>query len=168
MAQSKKELLEDTSITHQEALVNRLLEAPKKTKKRVIPGGKKILEVMNNSEDWKNAIFTWLRGCRYFDAVTISMAKDPDDFKTSKEKFYDFQETVGPDGKVTPTWWTHNEGRLFLARLMAKAFDEKRLIKLEAKTDGLYAYIDKDKKLNATSDEWEPYIEFSPRNQGRY
>jgi hypothetical protein len=137
MALTRKELLQSGGIAHQESLVKRLQEQiAMPPMKRLIPGGKTLLEQLDQ-ETMEKAVYNWLRGCRAFSQVTISFAKNPEQYQCKTEKIRDYN-TAGPREE----WETHPEGRQHLARHLAEILNSHRVVKVVAKRDGIWLYKD--------------------------
>jgi hypothetical protein len=148
MGLSKAELLQSGSISHQQALVQRLQEdaRPKRPKKRVIPGGKRLLEQLDK-DMLKSAVYNWIRGTRGFYEVKISFAKNPENFNLKVEKVRDFD--IGGDKEI---WETHQDGRKYLADIMADIIAKQQLVYIEAKKDGVYVATDVDGTFGPTKE----------------
>ena len=157
MARTKKDLSNDPNITHQQALVEALLKKPRETKRIVIPGGANMHQWIDK-DNLATTLWTWLRGCRYYDRVELSFAADPTVYSTRVEKKFDF------DGNSPhPAWLMQNEGKLALARQFATIIeDTKNLVSIYAEKDGIYARVDEDAKFGPKNDDFQPVIEFVP------
>jgi hypothetical protein len=192
MATSKADVLRQGNVSNQQALVNILTKKTVRPIKRVIPGGRGILSELDQPS-LEGAIYNWLRGTRFFEKATISLAKDPDKFKLKEMRVVDF-----PVDQQHPIWITHPDGKLHLARLMADILKKNKLVSLRAEKDGLYmakdaesvfaptrkataADVSKAKEALAEGEEigfkageqipnedWEPYIEFVPTRRPQY
>lgn len=192
MAQSKASLIARGGISHQQGLVQALQPNRVKLVKRTIPGGSTMYGVLDR-DTFKSAVYNWLRGTRHFSQVTISMAKDPDQYSLSQQKLVDFD-----DSHPHPAWMTHPDGKLWLAEIMSEALVTHQVVTLIAQKDGLWMTTDRSGKLAPTrpaskedvdealellaegeeapfgigdpipNEEWEPYIEFVPQRKAQY
>lgn len=156
MAQAREIAKQLGKASNQEALVKRMLKQTIKPIKFVIPGGKNLIEDLDK-EGLKSACYTWLRACKAFTQVTISLAADPTKYRTRERKIIDF------DVGQYPVWETHKERRKYLADHIGTALFEHEVVAVLAKADGLYIVEDLDKKFSPTSEDWEPHVEFIPR-----
>lgn len=136
MALSKKELLLG-GVSDQQALVKKLQERKAiPPKKRLIPGGKKILELVGQ-DIMEEAVYNWLRGCNAFSQVTISFAKDPDKYQHTVTKVKEFDAR-----QPREIWETHPTGKKYLAEQLADIINSERALKITAKKDGVWLYKD--------------------------
>lgn len=137
MALTKRDLLRQ-GVANQEALVKRIEEqVTQKPVKHVIPAGKSMLQQIDH-KTMPRAIYNWLRLCKAFTEVTISFAKDPDQYQLKKERARDL---IKGTGKQMP-WESHREGREYLARLLADIINSTRLVKVVADAEGIWVYKD--------------------------
>lgn len=148
MGLSKTELLQSGSVSSQDALVRRLQDdkRPRKPRKVIIPGGKRMLETLDK-DGLEKAVYNWLRGVRAFSSVTISFAKNPEKFASSEEKVYDFPQE-GP----REVWETHPRGRRHLAEVIAGIISKNQLVTLTARKEGVYICRDKTKSFAPTKE----------------
>lgn len=160
MAMSKSEAirqLEGTgTVSNQSALVKRMTTAPIKPIKIVIPGGKTMVQVLDQTR-LPTAVFTWLRGCRDFTEVTISLAHTPEQYVTKRSKVVDF------DVRQKNFEW-ETKGKRWLAERIADVFfDTDKLISIEVDRTGIYKNVTESKKWKGVEgSDWEPYISFTP------
>jgi hypothetical protein len=154
-AEAINQLRSPNSLSNQQALVKKILGTEsKKTIRRTIPGGSHIVESISDKE-LPGAIYTWLRHCRHFTSATISFAKDPSTLETSKQKIVDFDSR----GKLTE-WETR--GKRWLAERLSDIIMGDNIVAVEIEKDGLYLIKDTVGTFSPDSDDWEPYVEFSP------
>lgn len=183
---TKRELMKDTSISSQQAIVSALLPTGITPIKRLIPGGKTMLETLDK-ETMPKAIHTWLKGCGTFSEVKISFAKNPEEFSPTIIKIENFPSLNGKP------FWEKQDGRKELATLLATILsNHKKVLFITAKSDGIYIGQDSSGKFSpkvtvtkeliesnrdyasyvegdrAPSSDWEPYIEFLPSNKSKY
>jgi len=161
METSKTRLLNDRSVTNQQALVNRLIDETIKTKRIYIPGGVRLTEALS-SDDLETSVYTWLRGCRYFEEVSISLCEDPNARKLNTKKVQQFDTT-----QPYPIWVMHDNRKRYLAEVFAKYMRENKFIVLTAKKDGIYLSTT-DESFSPEAEDWAPYIEFLPKYYDKY
>lgn len=166
MAPTKKEAIEQlegpNTVTHQQALVQKIRGARKTgPKKYVIPGGKEM-HVTLPTERMEVALNNWLRHHRHFTEVMFSYASNPEEWKTKEAKALDFNT----DHKL-PQW--ELEGKKWLAEQMASVLNNtNNLIAVKVTRDGIRTYVDSTKDFSPDSEKWEPYIEITPLKMGEY
>lgn len=188
MERNRAELVRDRSIANQQKLVDLLNPETKKPVKHTIPGGRYMLEDLDN-DTLPLAVYNWLRRVSKFKAVMISLARDPHIMALSKEKIMDF-----PDGEE-PIWYTHPRGRQFLADEIAKVLRTRKVVTIEADKTGIYVSRDTTNKFSPTrkasqddvealleenpestlgigdlvpNEAWEPYVEFREVDRPQY
>lgn len=182
MAENKRELLDSLNLTNQDSIVKILNPATKTKIKRLIPGGANMLSTLDQ-ENLERACFNWLRGTRYFEEVTLSLAKDPSKFRLNTTRVLNF-----PESKVA-IWENKDQGKKYLAKQLASFMKKTKFVSITVKKEGIYVSVDTDNKFSpwrkATktdvelllqkdpnskiqlgdlmkNEEWEPYIEFTP------
>ena len=153
MASSKAEVLRAGNVSNQQALVQRLMNRTIKPKKRVIPGGANMLETLDQTT-LTRAVYNWLRGCRDFETVQVSLAKDPNKFAIEERKIVDF-----PADGPHEVWVTHDDGKMYLARLIAGVLSAEKVVYVRAKKDGLYTGKDTNNAFGPTREATEQDIE---------
>ena len=91
MSLSKREAIEDlknSRVSNQESLVKAIMsDSSFKQVKRYIPAGKTLMDTVSR-QDMPTAIYTWLRHCRDFTEVTLSLI-DPLDSNLKSTKVMD-------------------------------------------------------------------------------
>ncbi len=185
MTISKRKLLETTNITDQNALVSKLTPNGPRIIKNIIPSGKHIFTQVDKTE-MERAVYNWLRGCGGFTEVMLSFAKEPEVWTTATSKAVDFDTR-----DARPIWTRTPDGRRNLAKDIASIINDnnRRLISITAKADGIY--IGEDKKGafqprvvvteenqdqfpghtigdRVAGPDWEPFIRFVASNRSRY
>lgn len=182
MAENKRELLDSLNLTNQDSIVKILNPATKTKIKRLIPGGSNMLSTLDQ-DTLERACFNWLRGTRYFEEVTLSLAKDPNKYKLSTTRVLNF-----PEAKI-PIWENKDQGRKYLAKQLANLMKTKKFVTINVKKEGIYLSVDAENKFapvrKATktdielaaqkdpetklqlgdlikNEDWEPYLEFTP------
>ena len=150
--QALKEL-ESQSLTNQQSLVNKI-QGVKQNKliKRIIPGGKSLLENVSR-ESLPKACYTWLRHCAHFTSFTISFAKDPTEVKAKKIKSVDF------DPRSQNFEWDLR-GKKWLGEQVAGLLLQDKVIAVEGTKEGLWIYS-AEEDLSPESENWLPYVEFN-------
>ena len=162
MAQTKLDAIKSGNVSNQQALVNQLLPKKAPLKKMVIPGGKSMLDQVGKDR-MSQAVYTWLRGCRFFNEVTVSLSSDPSQYRIRETKALDF-DTNGRD----PIWMTHQDRKRYLAKCIADVLNSQKVVYITAKKEGLYVGVDTEDKFSPDGDDWEPYIEFAPVRTSQY
>lgn len=168
MEHPRETALRTGDIANQQALVEALTPQTVRTKKWTIPAGKTMLDQLDK-ESLGRAVNNWLKGCREFQEVTISFAKDPSKWNTKPKKVVDFDHK----GKYE-IWATHRDGKAFLAKHLTEALLEHKPVFVKATKDGVWVYEDSTGTFSPynengePSDDWEPYIEFLPKRTSRY
>jgi len=162
MAQTKTEAMK--LVSNQQALVNIMMETTVKPIRRTIPGGRHLLDQIDSAK-LREAVFTWLRGTRWFDEVTIGLSNTPNGRGLKERKIMDF-----PDTGKWPVWDVPQRGKLWLAEKISDYLGKTKLISIRASKEGLYAILpaEKDSDFGPGAEDWEPYIEFLPRRTEQY
>lgn len=144
MQKTKADILRSKGVSHQQAIVVALQNTTVQPLKRKIPGGINILSELDQTM-LEQACYNWLRGCRHFSQVRLSMAADAHVFPIREEKIVDF-----PESDLNPIWTTHPEGKRYIARLMADVLKKRKILYVEARKDGLYVGVDTSNKFAPT------------------
>ena len=153
--QAINELNSSPNPSNQQALVKHIIGTKaKKTIKRIIPGGKTLTEDIA-VKDLPGVIYTWLRGCSYFSQVTVSFAKDPSIYSPKQIKAVDF------DPKASHPRW-ESEGKRWLANTIASLLEADNILSVSVDRCGITTFVDGKGKFSEKSEDWEPYIEFTP------
>lgn len=156
MSLSKKEAIDDlkhSRVSNQESLVKAIMsDSSFKQVKRYIPAGKTLLDTVSRQE-MPSAIYTWLRHCRDFTEVTLSLV-DPLDSSFKSTKVVD----MNPNAKNTE--W-ESRGKKWLAEKMATFLTKDKVVAIQVKRDGIYSVLSEE-DLSQDSEQWCPYIEFTP------
>lgn len=155
MSMSKTQAMKDlerSAVSNQQSLVNKI-EGIKQTKilKRIIPGGKNLLQNVNR-ESLPKACYTWLRHCAHFTNFVISFAKDIESIETKKVKSVDF------DPRSQNLEWDLR-GKKWLGEQVAQLLLQEKAIAVEGNKEGIWIYYSKE-DLSPESENWEPYVEF--------
>jgi hypothetical protein len=182
---TKKELMNDKSVTNQQALVEALLGSGVVPIKRPIAGGKRLLEFLDK-ENTARAVFNWLRGCGGFTEVTISFARSPEIYTPATSRVFT------ADGTEAKPFWDKADGRKELANRLADILLTQKILSVTAKYNGIFITKDTTNSFAPTllvteeaqkrypelaehavgekvpHPEWEPFIEFRPNNKSRY
>jgi len=135
MELSKRNLARRTDLSNQEAIVKKVLPVSSGLRTLPIAGGRtQLLGLLkpDNIDVLADAVYTWLRGCRYFSEVTISLAADRSKFKLQTEVVERF-DTKHPQ----PVWVTHEDGKRFLARKLAELIQSHKLVAVKANKAGI-------------------------------
>lgn len=121
-----------------------------------------MMNDLDLDRDLKRAVYTWLRHCRSFDQVVISMSSDPDARSTREVQITEYQSIQG-----YPIWMSHEKKREFLADQIADIMKRRAFVAIKANHDGLYVIEDTGDDFGPESEDWCPYIEFIPRRDAR-
>ena len=147
--------------SNQQALVQRLQNKVIKPVRFTIPAGATLTEELDE-QGLKNACFTWLRGCREFTQVIVSLAADPGSIKTKETKIEDFE--LGP----IPVWDPKVRNKKWLADKLGRLLFEKEVVAIVVKLDGIYLLEDPTGTFGPQDSRWEPYVEFIPKRRDEY
>lgn len=150
-----KQLGNNSQVSNQASLV-RKLAGPQINKplKMVVPGGKNLTELVSR-ENLSEAVFTWLRRCRHFKDVLVSLAEDPYARKHTVTTVVDF-ETRG----TQPQWEV--EGKKWLAERVAEVLNMDNVLAVKVEKQGISAILDNDQSFNPSSEDWSPNLVFTP------
>ena len=150
-----KQLGTNSSVANQESLVKKL-QGPKINKqlKMVIPGGKNLTELVS-AEQLPTAIFTWLRRCRHFKDVEISLISSYSKMDTQLATVVDFNSTT-----KLPQWEV--QGKKWLAEQIANVISMDNVLSVKVDKVGIHVILDKEQSFNSDSESWEPHLIFTP------
>ena len=164
MEPTKSQIARDRSVSSQEAIVKQLVSQTTKPKRLIIPGGRTMLKEFS-VEQLEDAMFNWLRACRYFTGVSVSLIKDASGYKTSEIKVVDYDDT----GKQ-PIWVSHTEGKRFLARGLSQALFSNKCLGVRADKTGVFVIKDTEDKFtyDPKDDNWQPVVVFTPERKSEY
>ena len=157
MSLSKKEAIEDlrrSNVSSQESLVKAIIDdSPFRQIKRYIPGGKTLIDTVSK-QDMPDAIYTWLRHCRNFTEVTLSLVDPLEPANLTSTKVLD----MNPNSKNTE--W-ESRGKEWLAEKIANHLTKDKVVAIEVKRDGIYA-LSSTQEITQEDENWKPYVQFSP------
>ena len=150
-----KQLGTNSSVANQESLVKKL-QGPKINKqlKMVIPGGKNLTELVS-AEQLPTAIFTWLRRCRHFKDVEISLISSYSNMDTQLATVVDFNSST-----KLPQWEV--QGKKWLAEQIANVISMDNVLSVKVDKVGIHVVLDKEQSFNSDSESWEPHLIFTP------
>ena len=152
-----QQLGNNSSVSNQESLVKKLQGASFNKKiTMLVPGGKNLTDYVSK-ENLPAAIFTWLRRCRHFKDVEISLIDD----YSSKE----YEATIVVDfnqNSKLPQWEV--EGKKWLADRIADILLMENILAVKVDKIGITAILDKSQTFNSSSPNWEPRLIFTPHN----
>tara|TARA_Y100001973_G_C5156414_1_gene310996 strand:+ start:552 stop:1043 length:492 start_codon:yes stop_codon:yes gene_type:complete len=157
MGLSKEEAMKqlNNATSNQQALVKKLRGTAKaKPVKHIIPAGKTMAEDISE-KNLPTAIFNWLRHCRHFTEAEISLCKDVTNHKTKENRIVDF------DTKTKNTEW-ELRGKRWLAERIADVLTGDNILAVKITKEGLTVVVDAEEKFSPSSEDWEPYIQFTP------
>jgi hypothetical protein len=150
-----QQLGNNSSVSNQESLVKKLQGASFNKKiTMLVPGGKNLTDYVSK-ENLPAAIFTWLRRCRHFKDVEISLIDD----YSSKE----YEATIVVDfnqNSKLPQWEV--EGKKWLADRIADILLMENILAVKVDKIGITAILDKSQTFNSSSPNWEPRLIFTP------
>lgn len=144
-----------SSVSNQHSLVKKLSGPQLNTPlKHIIPGGNALTELVSK-ESLPLAIFTWLRRCRHFKDVVISMCDDYSkrDHKTSL--VVDFN-TVNR----LPEW--EIQGKKWLAERVAEVLFMDNVLAVKVEKQGISVILDTTASFDESSEDWQPNVVFTP------
>tara|TARA_R110001606_G_scaffold259_1_gene1031 strand:+ start:3435 stop:3926 length:492 start_codon:yes stop_codon:yes gene_type:complete len=163
MSLSKKEAIEDlkhSRVSNQQSLVKAIInDSAFKQIKRYIPAGKTLIDTVSKQE-MPSAIYTWLRHCRNFTEVTLSLVDPLEGVETKSTKVVD----MNPNGNNTE--W-ESRGKKWLAEKMATFITKDGVVAIQVKRDGVYTLTTKE-TIEQADDRWMPYLEFTPFKPSAY
>lgn len=150
-----KQLGTNSSVAHQESLVKKL-QGPKINKqlKMVIPGGKNLTDMVS-AEQLPSAIFTWLRRCRHFKDVEISLISSYADKQVQLATVVDFNSTT-----KLPQWEV--QGKKWLSEQVANVISMDNVLSVKVDKVGIHVVLDKEQAFSNESPDWEPHLIFTP------
>jgi len=143
------------SISHQQALVKKI-QGTKMAKpvKRFIPGGKNLTKELNE-KNLPTAVFNWLRHCRHFIEGTIALCEDHSLRKTKTSMVLEFNtQTKNTEWEI--------RGKRWLAEQIAEVLMTDSLLAVTISKDGVRTVIDTEGTFSPESEDWMPYVEFTP------
>jgi len=143
------------SVSHQQALVKKI-QGTKMAKpvKRFIPGGKNLTKELNE-KNLPTAVFNWLRHTRHFVEGTISLCADPTGRKNKTSIVMEF------DTNTRNAEW-EIRGKRWLAERIADILMTDNLLAITIARDGLRTIVDTEGTFSPESEDWMPYVEFTP------
>jgi len=165
MEENKNTVAQERNVTNQEAIVKRMSRGRVVRKKRIIiPGGRTLLADATK-EGLTDSIYVWLRACRFFSEVTLSIPAEIKEIDTRDEVVVTFDAS-----QVHPPWVSDAEGKLSLAREMADALFNNKCLGVRVDRTGIYLIQDKSDSFAFDPEDasWAPYIEFTPERNEEY
>lgn len=145
----------NTSVSNQHSLVKKLAGPQiNKQLKHLIPGGKNLTEMISK-ESLPGAIFTWLRRCRHFKDVTLSMCADYNKRSVQQSLVVDFNTA-----NRLPEW--EIQGKKWLAERLSDVLFMDNVLAVKVEKQGITVILDTDGTFNVESDDWEPHLLFTP------
>ena len=150
-----KQLGNNSSVSNQQSLVKKL-QGPQINKKltMVIPGGKNLTDYVSR-ETLPAAVFTWLRRCRHFKDVEISLINDYSTKEYESSLVVDFNSST-----KLPQW--ELEGKKWLSERISEVLLMKNVMALKVQKEGITVILDKTESFNSESPDWEPKLIFTP------
>lgn len=145
----------NSSVSNQYSLVKKLSGASlTKQVKHTIPGGKNLTEMISR-ESLPTALFTWLRRCRHFKDVLVSMSSDYSkrDYKTSLVVEFNSANRL-------PEW--EIQGKKWLSERIAEVLFMDNVLAVKVEKQGISVILDNNGDFDVSSDDWEPHLVFTP------
>lgn len=145
----------NSSVSNQYSLVKKLSGASlTKQVKHTIPGGKNLTDMISR-ESLPTALFTWLRRCRHFKDVLISMSSDYSkrDYKTSLVVEFNSANRL-------PEW--EIQGKKWLSERIAEVLFMDNVLAVKVERQGISVILDNNGDFDVSSDDWEPHLVFTP------
>lgn len=145
----------NTSVSNQHSLVKKLAGPQiNKQVKHVIPGGNNLTELISK-EQLPTAIFTWLRRCRHFKDVVLSMCADHTKRSHTKSLVIDFNTA-----NRLPEW--EIQGKKWLAERISEVLFMDNVLAVHVEKHGISVVLDTEASFGVESDDWEPHLLFTP------
>jgi hypothetical protein len=165
-----------------------------RVKRITIPGGRtQFIQLLRpeNLEKLSDAVYTWLRGCRYFSEATVSLVADTSKYQITTKKIESFDHGRSKQ----PIWVTHEDGKRLISKRIAEALQGNKMLAVKVDKTGVYLLLaDKFQAFTAVTedsslawleahpgkelpfkvgdqllnDAWCPTIEFLPSERGQY
>jgi len=147
--------LNASSTSNQYSLVKKLA-GPQINKQLVhtIPGGQHLTELVSK-ESLVDAVFVWLRRCRHFKDVLISMTSDYTLHNHTSSLVVDFNTA-----NRMPEW--EIQGKKWLAERISEILSMDNILAVKVEKEGISAILDKDNSFDDKSDSWNPHLVFTP------
>lgn len=158
MAISKSEAIKQissSSVSNQHSLVKKLV-GPQINKqiKHVIPGGANLTDLVSK-ETLPEAVFTWLRRCRHFKDVVISMCSDYSQRSHKISLVVDFNTA-----NKLPEW--ELQGKKWLSERISEVLFMDNVLAVKVEKQGISVILDNDATFSPQSEDWEPHLSFTP------
>lgn len=149
------EQVSNSSVSNQYSLVKKL-SGPQINKqlKHMIPGGKNLTEMISK-EQLPVAIFTWLRRCRHFKDVTLSLCENVTKRASSTSLVVDFNTSTR-----LPEW--EIQGKKWLAERISEVLFMENVLAVKVERQGITVVLDSEGTFNVQSSDWEPHLLFTP------
>ena len=149
------EQVTNSSASDQYSLVKKL-SGPQLNKqlKHLIPGGRNLTEMVSK-EQLPLAIFTWLRRCRHFKDVTLSLCQDLTKRSSTTSLIVDFNTS-----NRLPEW--EIQGKKWLAERISEVFFMDNVLAVKVQREGISVILDTEGSFDVKSQDWEPHLIFTP------
>ena len=145
----------NTSVSNQYSLVKKLSGSQfNKQVKHTIPGGNSLTEMVSR-ESLPTALFTWLRRCRHFKDVLVSMCSDYSTREHKTSLVVEFNST-----NRLPEW--EIQGKKWLAERIADVLFMENVLAVKVERQGISVILDNNGDFGVSSDDWEPHLVFTP------
>ncbi len=147
--------ISDSSVSNQHSLVKKLAGPQiNKQVKHIIPGGNALTEFISK-EQLPTAIFTWLRRCRHFKDVTLSMCEDLTKRTHNSSLVVDFNTA-----NRLPEW--EIQGKKWLAERISEVLFMDNVLAVKVQKQGISVILDVEGDFGVESDDWQPHLLFTP------
>ena len=145
----------NSSVSNQHSLVKKMLGPQiNKQVRHVIPGGNNLTELISK-EQLPTAVFTWLRRCRHFKDVTLSMCEDFNKRSHTKSLVVDFNTATR-----LPEW--EIQGKKWLAERVSEVLFMDNVLAVKVEKQGISVVLDTEASFGVESEDWEPHLLFTP------
>lgn len=144
-----------SSVSNQHSLVKKLAGPQiNKQLRHIIPGGTNLTELISK-EQLPTAVFTWLRRCRHFKDVTVSMCSDHNKRPHTKSLVVDFNTA-----NRLPEW--EIQGKKWLAERISDVLFMDNVLAVYVEKQGISVVLDTEASFGVESEDWEPHLVFTP------
>jgi len=162
MAKTKEDVIRDGNVSNQQSLVKQLLPSATKMVRFDIPGGKNMLDEIDQSS-MERTVWNWLKFCRHFDEATLSLSTDVESLETRTVRLVEFDQTRNGQ----PIWEMHKDQKRYLARIIADVINERKFVAIRVTREALFLVEEDGDTFGPDSEAWAPYWEFRPQKISR-
>lgn len=162
MAKTKEDVIRDGNVSNQQSLVKQLLPSSTKMVRFDIPGGKNMLDEIDQSS-MERTVWNWLKFCRHFDEATLNLSTDVESMETRIVRLVEFDQTRNGQ----PIWEMHKDQKRYLARIIADVINERKFVAIRVTREALFLVEEDGDTFGPDSETWAPYWEFRPQKISR-